>query len=74
MKNIPKIVYIILAIATGATFVFSAYTKLYPTIQAFEYNIAGQAHVHYLTAAILARFFIGIEAGLGSLMIFHYLH
>ena len=72
MQKIPKIVFVILAIATGATFLFSAYTKLFPTIQAFEYNIASQAHVHYMTASILARFFIGLEAGLGSLMIFHY--
>ena len=72
MHKVPKFVFVALAVATGSIFLFSAYTKLFPTIQAFEYNIASQAHVHYLTASILARFFIGIEAGLGSLMIFHY--
>ncbi len=72
MNKPPQILFVLLAVAIGGVFLFSAYTKLFPTIQAFEYNIAAQAHVHYLTASILARFFIGLEAGLGSLIIFHY--
>jgi len=72
MHQLSRFFFVFLAVATGALFLFSAYTKLFPTIQAFEYNIAAQAHVHYMTASILARFFIGLEAGLGSLIIFHY--
>jgi hypothetical protein len=72
MRKLPRFIFVLLAVATGALFLFSAYTKLFPTIQAFEYNIATQAHLHYKAASILARFFIGVEAGLGSLIIFHY--
>lgn len=72
MGKIPRIFFVLLAVLTGSLFLFSAYTKLYPTIQAFEYNIAAQSHLPYMTASILARFFIGLEGGLGSLIIFHY--
>jgi uncharacterized membrane protein YphA (DoxX/SURF4 family) len=72
MHKIYRILLIILAFATGGLFLFSAYTKLVPTIQAFEYNIASQTHLHYMTAALMARFFIALEAGLGSLIAIHY--
>ena len=72
MPKVPKLFLILLAFATGAVFLFSAYTKMYPTIQAFEYNIASQAGWPYMAASIAARFFIGLEAGLGSLILFHY--
>lgn len=71
MNKIYRGFLILLSVATGALFLYSAYTKLFPTIQAFEYNMAGQMHLHYLTAAITARFFIGLEAGLGSLILLH---
>jgi hypothetical protein len=72
MHQVSRIFFIILAAATGGLFLFSAYTKMYPTIQAFEYNIASQLHVPYMMASIAARFFIGLEAGLGSLILTHY--
>jgi hypothetical protein len=72
MGKLFRFIFILLSVATGALFIYSAYTKLFPTIQAFEYNIAGQLHVHYMTAAIAARFFIALEAGLGSLILFHF--
>lgn len=72
MHKVYRILLIILAVATGGLFLFSAYTKLFPTIQAFEYNLAAQAHLHYMTAAMAARFFIALEAGLGSLILIHY--
>ncbi len=72
MSNISRLLLVLLAFITGAVFLFSAYTKMYPTIQAFEYNIASQAGWSYMAASIAARFFIGLEAGLGSLILFHY--
>jgi len=72
MPKLKKLFFVLLALATGAVFLFSAYTKMYPTIQAFEYNIASQAGWPYMAASIAARFFIGLEAGLGSLILFHY--
>jgi len=72
MHKLYQFFFTVLAIATGGLFLFSAYTKLFPTIQAFEYNLAAQAQLHYMTAAILARFFIALEAGLGSLIVIQY--
>lgn len=72
MQKIEGLFFTFLAFATGGLFLFSAYTKLFPTIQAFEYNIASQTHVHYMTAALAARFFIALEAGFGSLIVIHY--
>jgi hypothetical protein len=37
----------------------------------FEYTIAEYAHLPWLMAAIAARFFIGLEAGLGALLVFN---
>jgi hypothetical protein len=59
-------------VAIGGLFLYSAYAKLFPTIQAFEYNIASQLHLSYMTAAIAARFFIALEAALGSLIALHF--
>lgn len=61
-----------MSVATGLLFVYSAYTKLFPTIQAFEYNIAGNVGVTHIMAAIAARFFIGLEAGLGLMIAIHF--
>jgi hypothetical protein len=65
-----KALLIILSVLTGALFLYSAYTKLFP-IERFEYTMVEFAHLSWLTAAIAARFFIGLEAGIGSLMILH---
>ncbi len=72
MNKVARLFLILLSAVTGTLFIYSAYTKLFPTIQAFEYNIASQLHVHYMTAAIAARFLIGLEAGLGALILFHF--
>ena len=72
MKRASDFFLFVLAVATGGLFLFSAYTKLFPTIQAFEYNLASQANLHYMTAALASRFFIALEAGLGSLIVIHY--
>lgn len=62
----------VISVAIGALFVYSAYTKLFPTVQAFEYNIAGNMLIDHKTAAIAARFFTGIEAGLGFMIAAHF--
>ena len=72
MRKLLTAFYVLLSIVAGGLFVYSAYTKLIPTIQAFEYNIAGRLGIHYLTAAIAARFFIGLEAGQGILIALHF--
>jgi hypothetical protein len=66
--SLAKVLLFILSLALGAFFIFSAYTKTIP-IGYFEYTISSQLHVTHRLAAIAARFFIGLEAALGLLML-----
>jgi methylamine utilization protein MauE len=70
MHKLFRILFIILSVAVGATFLYSAYTKLYP-IRSFEYTMSEFIHLPPIVAAIAARFFTGLEAALGALIIFH---
>jgi thiol-disulfide isomerase/thioredoxin len=72
MNKLLRILLVLLTIATGALFLYSAYTKLFPTIQTFEYTIVEFTHTPLMIAKLAARFFIGLEAGLGALMILHF--
>ena len=65
-----RIFWIILSLLTGALFLYSAFTKLYP-IQSFEYTLIDQVHLPRMLAAIASRFFIGLEMGLGALIALH---
>jgi len=71
MRKAISILFIFLSIAVGATFLYSAYTKLYP-IQRFEYTMVEFAHMPWQLAALAARFLIGLEAGLGALILLHF--
>jgi len=68
MITLRRIIFVVLSLVSGAVFLYSAYTKLYP-IQTFEYTIVEYVHLPWKLAAITARFLIGLEAGLGSLLI-----
>ncbi len=70
MKLLKNLLLIILSIGLGITFLYSAYTKLNP-IQSFEYTLVEYAHLPWTLAAIAARFFIGLEAALGFLLLFN---
>lgn len=70
MQKFVFVLLAILSVALGATFIFSAYTKLFP-IQAFEYTMVEFAHLPWLVAAIAARLLIGLETALGALMVLH---
>src|ERR1035437_4715925 len=70
MNKFIRIAFIILSVAVGATFLYSAYTKLYP-IQPFEYTMVEFVHLPWMVAAIAARFLVGMEAGLGALIALH---
>lgn len=69
MKLKNNFFLILLSIVLGAFFIFSAYAKTVPSIQTFEFTISSQLHVPKLLAAWAARFFIGLEAALGLLML-----
>jgi hypothetical protein len=64
-----KVLLIILSAIVGAVFIFSAWSKTEPSTQYFEYVISSQLHLPQLYAAIAARFFIGLEAALGLLLL-----
>ncbi|MBS1587831.1 MAG: hypothetical protein JSS82_20045 [Bacteroidetes bacterium] len=71
MKKLLVVLYILVSVALGATFLYSAYSKTLP-IQAFEFNIVDSVHLPWMLASFLARFFVGLEAALGVLMIIHF--
>lgn len=58
----------LLSVALGAVFLYSGYTKLVP-IQPFEYTLVERLHFPWMVAAIVARLLIGIEFGLGALLV-----
>jgi hypothetical protein len=72
MNNFRRSLYIFLSVATGALFLYSAYTKLFPTIQSFEYTMVEFTHMPLMAAKIASRFFISLEAALGALMVLHF--
>ena len=72
MHKVYRSFLVLLSIATGVLFLYSAYTKFFP-VQAFEYTMAQFIHMPMIVAKIAARFFIGLEAALGGLMILHFL-
>lgn len=71
MHRLFRIFLTILSVATGSLFLYSSYTKLFP-ILAFEYTMVEFIHIPSWVAAIAARFFIGLEAGLGALIVLHF--
>lgn len=68
MRLISRISLYLLSVLIGSIFIYSAYTKLNP-IQSFEYTMVEYAHLPWILAAFAARFFIGLEAALGLLLL-----
>lgn len=70
MRIFLRVLLIIISLATGGMFLYSAYTKVMP-IQPFEYTIVEHLHLPWLAASILARLMIGLETALGGLVVLH---
>ena len=62
---LPAICMILL----GGFFVFSAITKMIPNVNYFDFTIQSQLGIAANLSAILARIFVGVELGLGILLI-----
>lgn len=60
----------VLSILTGLLFLYSAYTKLLP-IQTFEYTLVEFVHMPWWLAAVSSRVLVGLEAALGTLLVFN---
>lgn len=69
MKKTRQIIAILLSAVLGTIFIFSAWSKTTPNLQYFETIIHQQLQVPDMVAAIAARFFIGLEAALGIMML-----
>ncbi|KAA5536097.1 hypothetical protein F0919_00035 [Taibaiella lutea] len=67
-NKLKKILLVSLSVILGALFIFSAWSKTQPNLQLFEFIIESQVHLSKQLSAVLARFFIGIEGGLGLLL------
>lgn len=67
--NIARLIILsMLSVLLGAVFIYSAYTKTLP-IQTFEYTMVEFASLPWWLAAAAARLFVGLEAGLGVLIL-----
>ncbi len=58
----------IIAALVGSFFIFSAITKILP-IESFEFTLKSQLGFSDFASAYWARFFVGLEAGLGLLLL-----
>ena len=66
-----RIIYFTLSSLLGMVFIFSGYIKLYP-IEAFELNFIDVGIANWFTAPIIARLLIGLEIGLGLLLLLQF--
>ncbi len=64
-----KVASIIFSAFIGLTFLFSAYSKLFP-IEPFEYNLVGTTFINWEASVFVARLIIGVEFILGFLFLF----
>lgn len=64
-----KLCSILLSALIGLTFLFSAYSKLFP-IEPFEYLLVGTTFISWKASVIVARCIIGIEFIMGILFLF----
>lgn len=69
-NNTRHIVFILLSVLVGAVFIFSAYAKTLP-IDDFTNTIFNRIPVSWKIASWASRFFIGVEASIGVLLLFH---
>lgn len=70
MRLFKTILFAVLSVMTGILFLYSAYTKLLP-IQTFEYTLVEFVHMPWWMAAVASRVLVGIEAALGTLLLFN---
>jgi len=63
-----SVVQFIISALVGSFFIFSAITKVIP-IESFEFTLKSQLGFSDFASAYWARFFVGLEAGLGLLLL-----
>jgi hypothetical protein len=71
--TIKKILFSIISALMGAIFIFSAYTKLLPFIEPFEYTFVDLGISNWQLAPFIARLLIALEFLIGVLLILNIL-
>lgn len=69
MQKFKTLSSIIISILTGLVFLYSAYAKLVPVIETFEFTFVDIGVANWYTAPVIARLLIGLEFSLGILLI-----
>lgn len=72
MKLLKRSLSLLLSICLGLVFIFSAYTKLIPVIETFEFSFVDTGLANWYVAPVLARLMIGLELFLGILLVANY--
>lgn len=68
MAIVKKTIFTLLCVLTGAVFIFSGWTKMFP-IEPFEYTFVDLKFINWQVAPFIARFMIGGEFLIGVLLI-----
>ena len=70
--HFKKILAITISVGLGMVFLYSAYTKLIPVIETFEFTFIDIGIANWYTAPIIARLLIALEIFVGILLIANY--
>lgn len=69
MQITKTLVSIFLSVLIGLVFIYSAYVKLVPVVETFEFTFVDIGIANWKTAPVLARLLIGFEFTLGILLV-----
>jgi hypothetical protein len=72
MALLKRLTAIFISIGLGLVFIYSAYTKLLPVIETFEFTFVDIGIANWYSAPIIARILIALELFLGVLLILNY--
>jgi hypothetical protein len=72
MNRLRMVFAVILSVLTGLVFLYSAYSKLLPIIETFEFTFVDLGVANWYSAPVFARLLIGLELFTGTLLIICY--
>lgn len=72
MKRLIQILSLLFSAALGLVFLYSAYSKLDPIIETFEFSFVDIGVANWYTAPVLARLLIALELFTGLSLLFSY--
>ena len=72
LKLTLRILYVFISIGLGLVFLYSAYAKLFPVIEPFEFSFVEVGVGNWYTAPLEARIMIGLEFFIGLLFVVNY--